>query len=101
MTEKNRGALLIVAPLVIALIIVSIIYDPFHMISSNPENSGRGFANTPVWLWVIGVGILGSVMSYGISQARRRTRTEANITQDATDELYRREESSRERKGLP
>jgi Na+/proline symporter len=101
MTEKNRGALLIVAPLVVALIIVCIIYDPFHMISSNPENSGRGFANTPVWLWVIGVGILGSVMSYGISQARRRTRTEANITQDATDELYRREESSRERKGLP
>src|SRR4051812_41394159 len=101
MTEKNRGALLIVAPLVIALIIVGIIYDPFHMISSNPENSGSGFAHAPVWVWVIGVGILGSVMAYGISQSRRRTRAETNTTQEATNDLYRREESSRERKGLP
>jgi|SRR5215210_1885935 len=101
MTEKNRGALFIIAPLVIALIIVGIIYDPFHMISSNPEKSGRGFADTPVWLWVIGVGILGSAMSYGISRARRRTRAEVNITQDATNDLYRREENTRERKGLP
>jgi cytochrome bd-type quinol oxidase subunit 2 len=101
MARKNRGALLVIAPLVVALALVWIIYgDPFHIFSSDPQHTGNGFANVPVWLWVIGVAILGSVMAYGISQARRQTHPESNMTQTATSELYRSEETNRKRKGL-
>jgi hypothetical protein len=99
--EKKRGALFIIAPLVIALIAVWVIYDPFHMISSDPKGGEGGFTHTPVWLWVIGVAILGSVIAYGISQTRRRSRGEAHITQETTAGLYRREEADRKRQGLP
>jgi hypothetical protein len=40
-------------------------------------------------------------MSYGILQNRRRPRAEADITQAATKDLYRREESDRKRNDLP
>ena len=96
--EKNRGALIIIAPLVIALIVVWVIYDPFHGTGSNTEG---GFAQTPLWVWVLGVGILGSLIGYGISQVRRRTRAEAQLTQEATRDVYRREETDRERQNLP
>jgi uncharacterized integral membrane protein len=96
--EKNRGALIIIAPLVIALIVVWIIYEPSHGTGSNPEG---GFAQAPLWVWVLGVGILGSLICYGISQVRRRTRAEAQLTQEATRDVYRREESDRERQKLP
>jgi Na+/proline symporter len=99
--EKNRGALIIIAPLVIALIVVWVIYDPFHAISANPEGSDRSFAQTPLWVWVLGVGILASFICYGISQVRRRTRAEAHLTQEATKDVYRREETDRERQQLP
>ena len=96
--EKNRGALIIIAPLVIALVVVWVIYDPFHGTGSNPEG---GFAQTPLWVWVLGVGILGSLVIYGISQVRRRTRADAQLTQEATRDVYRREETDRERQKLP
>jgi predicted nucleic acid-binding Zn ribbon protein len=96
--EKNRGALIIIAPLVIALIVVWVIYDPFHDTGSSSEG---GFAKTPLWVWVLGVGILGSLIGYGISQVRRRTRGEAQLTQEATRDVYRREEADRERQNLP
>ncbi|TMJ80445.1 MAG: hypothetical protein E6G79_18460 [Alphaproteobacteria bacterium] len=96
--EKNRGALIIIAPLVIALVVVWVIYDPFQGTGSHPEG---GFAQTPLWVWVLGVGILGSLVIYGISQVRRRTRAEAQLTQEATRDVYRREESDRERQKLP
>jgi len=51
--EKNGRALIVIAPLVIALLVVWVIYDPFHM----TRNAGGEpfFATLPVWLWVIGV----------------------------------------------
>jgi hypothetical protein len=44
---KNRGALFIIAPLVIALIAVCIDYDPFHLINSSPEPGGGGLGHPP------------------------------------------------------
>ncbi|WP_036054607.1 hypothetical protein [Bradyrhizobium sp. URHD0069] len=97
--RKNRGALFIIAPLVIALAAIWIIYDPFRLIS-NPEPAEGGFTHTPAWLWLIGVGILGLMLTYGISRSRNRSRAEENMTQEATKDLYRREEKDRERKDL-
>src|SRR5947208_3263650 len=80
--EKNGRALIFIAPLVIALLVVWVIYDPFHM----TRNAGGEpfFATLPVWLWVIGVGLLGSLLCYGILRTGRRSRTEADMTQQAT-----------------
>jgi|tagenome__1003787_1003787.scaffolds.fasta_scaffold20832000_2 hypothetical protein len=99
--EKNGRALLVIAPFVIALIVVWVIYDPFHMIGGKPLGRETAFAELPLWLWVIGIGILGSFLCYGILQAGRHPPAEDNITQQATDDLYRREEADRERQGLP
>jgi hypothetical protein len=78
-----------------------VIYDPFHMIGGQPLGGESAFAELPLWLWVIGIGILGSFMCYGILRAGRRPRAQDNITQQATDDLYRWEEADRERQGLP
>lgn len=96
--EKNGRALIVIAPLVIALLVVWVIYDPFHM----TRNAGGEpfFATLPVWLWVIGVGLLGSLLCYGILRTGRRSRTEADMTQQATRDLYRGEEADRERQGF-
>jgi uncharacterized membrane protein len=99
--EKNGRALLVVAPFVIALIIIWVIYDPFHMLSGKPPGGNTAFAQLPLWLWVIGIGILGSFICYGILQAGRRSRGQGNTTRQATEDLYRREEADRERQGLP
>ena len=99
--EKNGRALLVVAPFVLALVIIWVIYDPFHMISDKPLEGNPGFAQLPLWLWVIGIGVLGSFMAYGILQARRRSPRQGDTTQQATEDLYRREEADRERRGLP
>jgi cytochrome bd-type quinol oxidase subunit 2 len=101
--EKSRRALIVIAPLVIALVAIWIIYDPLHLISSNPETAEGGFTHIPAWLWLIGVGVLGLALAYGISQNRKRAGAGAktNVTQDATRDLYRREERNRERKDLP
>ena len=99
--EKNSRALLVVAPFVIALIIIWVFYDPFHMISGKPPGGNTAFAQLRLWLWVIGIGILGSFICYGILQAGRRSRGQGNTTRQATEDLYRREEADRERQGLP
>src|SRR6476469_2968986 len=99
--EKNGRALIIVAPFVIALLVVWVIYDPLHMTGNRPEGSETFFASLPLWLWVIGVGLLGSFICYGILRAGKRSRTQASITDEATQDLYRREEADRKRQGLP
>lgn len=99
--EKNGRALLVVAPFVIALVIIWVIYDPFHMISGKGLGGNTVFADLPLWLWVIGIGVLGSFMCYGILRAGRRSPDQVNTTRRATEDLYRREEADRERQGLP
>jgi type VI protein secretion system component VasK len=94
--ETRRGALVIIAPLVIALVVAWLIYDPFHTLGNDVA-----FSRGALWLWVIGIGILGSVIVYGILRTRQRTAPEANLTQKATRDLYRREEEDRREQQLP
>jgi hypothetical protein len=44
-----------------------------------------------VALWLIGAGVLGLVLAYGIMRSQRRTPAERRITGDATKDLYKRE----------
>jgi hypothetical protein len=99
--SKNRGALFIIAPLVIALVVACIAYDPFHLIGTGTSPGGTGFTKLPVWLWFIGAGVLGLSLAYGISQNRRRPRAEVQMTERATADLYRQEEEKRRQEQQP
>ena len=46
----------------------------------------------PVALWVVGAVILGVVLAYGIARNRTRTPAEKKITDQATKDLYARED---------
>jgi hypothetical protein len=48
-------------------------------------------SHLPVALWFIGAGVLGLVLAYGIMRNRRRTTAEKQITEQATKDLYARE----------
>lgn len=48
-------------------------------------------SHMPVALWFIGAGVLGLVLAYGIMRNRRRTRAEKQISEQATKDLYARE----------
>ena len=49
-------------------------------------------SHIPVWLWFVGVGILGAAMAYGILRNSKRSRAEKAITEQATKELYAQED---------
>jgi hypothetical protein len=48
-------------------------------------------SHLPVAMWFIGAGVLGLVLAYGIMRNRRRTRAEKATTEQATKDLYARE----------
>jgi hypothetical protein len=48
-------------------------------------------SHMPVALWFIGAAVLGVVLAYGIMRNRRRTRAEKQMTEQATRDLYGRE----------
>jgi hypothetical protein len=48
-------------------------------------------SHLPVALWFVGAGVLGLVLAYGIIRNRRRTPAEKRITEQATKDLYERE----------
>ena len=48
-------------------------------------------SHLPVALWFVGAGVLGLVLAYGIIRNRRRTPAEKRITEQATKDLYKRE----------
>jgi len=52
-------------------------------------------SHIPVMLWFIGAGLLGLAIAYGVLRNRRRSIPERQMTEDATKELYRREEQDR------
>jgi hypothetical protein len=58
----------------------------------------RTGSHVPVWLWFIGSGILGLAIAYGIVRTRNRTRAEKATTEQATKELYAKED--RDSRGL-
>jgi len=56
-----------------------------------PVDTGSPF---PVALWMLGAAVLGLVLAYGIARNRRRTRSEAELTDRATKNLYAREDQA-------
>ena len=48
-------------------------------------------SHLPVALWFIGAGILGLVLAYGIMRNRTRTRVDKQRTEQATKDLYAKE----------
>lgn len=53
----------------------------------------------PLGLWWAGACVLGLVMVYAILRNRRRTRSEKQLTEQATKNLYVEEEHDRKRSG--
>jgi hypothetical protein len=53
----------------------------------------------PLALWWGGACVLGLVLAYGILRNRSRTRAEKQVTDQATKDLYAREERDRKRSG--
>jgi cbb3-type cytochrome oxidase subunit 1 len=49
-------------------------------------------SHVPVALWFVGVFVLGIVILYGITRNRRRSRAEKQLTEQATQDNYRRED---------
>jgi hypothetical protein len=54
-------------------------------------------SHLPVALWFIGAGVLGLALAYGVMRNRGRTRSEKQITEQATKNLYAKEERERVR----
>ena len=52
----------------------------------------RTGSHVPVWLWFIGSGILGLAIVYGVIRTRNRTRAEKATTEQATKNLYAKED---------
>ena len=68
----------------------------FLLISVPGELAAQGqpvetASHLPVALWFIGAGVLGVVLAYGVLRNRRRTRAEKQMTEQATKDLYARE----------
>lgn len=45
----------------------------------------------PLWVWIAGVVVLGSILAYGIRQTGRLTRREKQVSQAATKRLNEEE----------
>jgi hypothetical protein len=56
-----------------------------------PVDTGSHF---PVALWAIGAAVLGLVLVYGIAKNRRRTKSDAQLTERATKNLYAKEDQA-------
>jgi hypothetical protein len=49
-------------------------------------------SHLPVWLWFIGAGILGLAIAYGIMRNSKRSAAEKATTEQATKDLYAKED---------
>jgi hypothetical protein len=56
-----------------------------------PVNTGSHF---PVALWAVGAAVLGLALVYGITKNRRRTKSDAQLTERATKNLYAKEDQA-------
>lgn len=54
-------------------------------------------SHLPVWLWFVGVVILGLAVAYGISRNRKRTRAEKQVTEAATRANYAKQDNQSDR----
>ena len=75
-------------PLTLALLFVSMLLEQADA-QGQPVETG---SHVPVWLWVIGVGILGIALAYGIIRNSKRSASEKATTERATKDLYANED---------
>jgi NADH:ubiquinone oxidoreductase subunit 6 (subunit J) len=78
----------------------TIVLTLFAMTVSSTDLAAQGkpvqtASQVPVALWLIGVVVLGLVIAYGIMRNRSRTRVEKQTTDEATKNLYAKEERDR------
>jgi NADH:ubiquinone oxidoreductase subunit B-like Fe-S oxidoreductase len=59
-----------------------------------PVNMG---SHVPVAIWFAGAAVLGVVLAYGIIRTRSRTAAEKRMTEQATKDLYAREDRDAKR----
>jgi uncharacterized integral membrane protein len=98
--ERNKGAAFLVGILILALVAVLLVFPPWQVATDAPQKTQHsGMAQLPLVLWVIGAGILGLTIVYGIVRSRKRTTAEQRLTERATEDLYRHEEARRQRTG--
>jgi hypothetical protein len=98
--ERNYGAAILVAGIVLALIAVFYVFPPWLVATDSPEKAQHiGVTQFPLALWFAGAGILGLVIAYGVMRTRNRTSAGKQLTEQTTKDLYRREERDRVRTG--
>ena len=83
--SRSLFAILVTVPLLGTL--VSVTADAQGL----PVETGSHF---PVALWAIGAAVLGLVLVYGITKNRRRTNSDAQLTERATKNLYAKEDQA-------
>ena len=65
---------------------------PGELAAQGPQGQPvENASHFPVMLLFVGAGVLGLVLAYGIMRNRRRTRAEKRLTEQATKDLYARE----------
>jgi hypothetical protein len=83
--------------LAVVLAIVALVLFPADLAAQGqPVQNGPML---PLALWWGGACVLGLVMVYGILHNRNRTRSEKQVTDQATKDLYAKEERDRKRSG--
>jgi hypothetical protein len=83
--------------LAIVLTVVALVLIPTDLAAQGqPVQNGPML---PLGLWWAGACVLGLVMVYAILRNRRRTRSEKQLTEQATKNLYVEEEHDRKRSG--
>jgi hypothetical protein len=84
-------------PAAIMLALLVLVLFPDDLAAQGlPTETG---SHLPVALWLVGAGVLGLVLAYGIIRNRSRTRAEKQITEQATKSRYAEEERDRRRSG--
>jgi hypothetical protein len=73
----------------------TIILPLFAVLPDNLAAQGNAVetgSHLPVALWFIGAGVLGVVLAYGILRNRTKSRAEKHVTDQATKDLYAKED---------
>jgi len=47
---------------------------------------------SPEWIWAILIALVGAALAFGIMRNRERTSSDVRMTEDATENLYKKED---------
>jgi hypothetical protein len=73
--------------------LLSLLLFPDHLVAQGlPVETG---SHLPIWLWFIGAAVLGLALAYGIMRNRSRSRTQKQVSEEATKNLYAKEDRDR------